>query len=212
MNAALAGTDPVVCFDGQRLYDMGEMFEADGVPEGYHEIDLSQPSRKRAGGDLTMVTFGPALYTALEAADRLAADFHLESDVIDLRSANPIDYKMLLESVHRTGKVLLVLEAVERGSVMQTVASTITQLGFDDLDGPPVVVGRAELGSRPRRRSRRCSIRRARGCVTRFTRRSCRCTDMRPQPTTRGPSQCGGRASASSALVPSPDAKPARAT
>jgi 2-oxoisovalerate dehydrogenase E1 component len=141
MNAALAGTDPVIFFESQRLYDMGEMFEADGVPEGYYEIDLSLPSLKRAGQDLSLLTFGPALYTALQAADELSERFGLSAEVVDLRSANPLDYEVLVESVRKTGKVLLVSEAVERGNVMQTVAANLTQACFDDLDGPPVVVG-----------------------------------------------------------------------
>ena len=141
MNAALAGTDPVVFFESQKVYDFGEMFAAEGVPEGYYEIDLSQPSVKRAGKDLTMITFGPALYKAVEAADELASRFNLHAEIIDLRSANPIDYRPIVESVKKTGKVLLASDAVERGSVPQTVAATITQLCFDHLDAPPVVIG-----------------------------------------------------------------------
>ncbi|HUB69319.1 MAG TPA: thiamine pyrophosphate-dependent enzyme [Acidimicrobiales bacterium] len=141
MNAALAGTDPVIFFESQKLYDIGEMFEPGGVPEGYYEIDLSQPSVKRAGTDLTIVTLGPALYTAVAAADELAARFGLSAEIVDLRSANPLDYDLVAASVRKTGKVLLVSEAVERGNVMQTVASNLTQMCFDDLDGPPVVVG-----------------------------------------------------------------------
>jgi 2-oxoisovalerate dehydrogenase E1 component len=141
MNAALAGTDPVIFFESQKLYDIGEMFETDGVPEGYYEIDLAEPSVKRKGEDLTIVTFGPALYTAVTAADELAARFDMSAEVVDLRSVNPLNYDVLVESVRKTGKVLLVSEAVERGNVMQTVASNLTQICFDDLDGPPVVVG-----------------------------------------------------------------------
>ena len=141
MNAALAGTDPVIFFESQKLYDIGEMFETDGVPEGYYEIDLAEPSVKRKGEDLTIVTFGPALYTAVTAADELAARFDVSAEVVDLRSVNPFNYDVLVESVRKTGKVLLVSEAVERGNVMQTVASNLTQICFDDLDGPPVVVG-----------------------------------------------------------------------
>ena len=58
MNAALAGTDPVIFFESQRLYDSGEMFEAAGVPEGYYEVPLGEPSIKKAGKDLTIITFG----------------------------------------------------------------------------------------------------------------------------------------------------------
>ncbi len=141
MNAALAGTDPVIFFESQRLYDIGEMFQTAGVPEGYYEIELGLPSVKRSGADLTMVTLGPALYTAVAAADQLAERFDLATEIIDLRSANPVDYGPVAESVRKTGRVLLVSEAVERGGVMQTVASTLTQICFDDLDAPPAVVG-----------------------------------------------------------------------
>ncbi len=140
MNSALVGTDPVVFFESQKIYDYGEMFVEEGVPEGYYEIDLAQPSIKRKGKDVTIITFGPALYTAIKAADELKT-FGLAAEVIDLRSANPLDYDPLVESVRKTGKVLLVSDAVERGGVTQTVATNLTQMCFDVLDGPPVVVG-----------------------------------------------------------------------
>ncbi|MGC8627440.1 MAG: alpha-ketoacid dehydrogenase subunit alpha/beta [Acidimicrobiales bacterium] len=141
MNAALAGTDPVIFFESQKLYDMGEMFQPEGVPEGYYEVELGEPSVKRVGSDLTVITLGPALYTAISAAEELSQRFGLSAEVIDLRSANPVNYEPLAESVRKTGKVVLVSEAVERGSVMQTVAAMLTQICFDDLDGPPAVVG-----------------------------------------------------------------------
>jgi 2-oxoisovalerate dehydrogenase E1 component len=141
MNAALAGTDPVVFFESQKIYDYGEMFVEHGVPEGHYEIDLSEPSIKRQGKDVTIMTLGPALYTAIAAADELQAKFGLTAEVIDLRAVVPLNYEPLAESVRKTGKLLLVSDAVERGSVMQTVAAQLTQLCFDDLDGPPVVIG-----------------------------------------------------------------------
>ena len=141
MNTALAGSDPVVFFESQKIYDFGEMFVEQGVPEGYYEIDLSEPSVKRSGSDLTIVTLGPALYTAVAAAEELQTRFGVSAELIDLRAANPLNYEPLVESVRKTGRVLLVCDAVERGCVMQTVAATLTQLCFDDLDGPPVVVG-----------------------------------------------------------------------
>jgi 2-oxoisovalerate dehydrogenase E1 component len=141
MNAALAGTDPVVFFESQKIYDMGEMFMEAGVPEGYYEIDLSEPSVKRHGSDLTIVTLGPALYTAIAAAEQLQKKYGLSAEVVDLRAANPLNYAPIAESVRKTGNVLLVSDAVERGSVLHTVAANLTQLCFDDLDGPPVVVG-----------------------------------------------------------------------
>jgi 2-oxoisovalerate dehydrogenase E1 component len=140
MNAALAGSDPVIFFESQKVYDYGEMFAEQGVPEGYYEIPLGEPSIKRAGSDLTLVTLGPSLYTAVTAADELAKH-GLLTEIVDLRAAAPLNYEPIAESVRKTGKVLLLTDAVERGSVMHTVASNLTQLCFDDLDAPPVVVG-----------------------------------------------------------------------
>lgn len=88
---------------------------------------------KRAGSDLTIVTLGPALYTAVTAAVHLAERFDLSAEIVDLRWANPINYDLLVESVRKTGKVVLVSESVERGAVMQTVAATLAQVCFDDL-------------------------------------------------------------------------------
>jgi 2-oxoisovalerate dehydrogenase E1 component len=141
MNTALAGTDPVVFFESQKSYHVGEMFAEQGVPEGYYEIALGEPSVKRAGQDLTIVTLGPALYTAIAAADDLQLRFGISAEVIDLRSVSPLNYEPLVNSVRKTSKVLLVCDAVERGCVMQTVSATLTQLCFYDLDAPPVVIG-----------------------------------------------------------------------
>ena len=141
MNTALAGTDPVVFFESQKVYDFGEMFVEEGVPSGYYEIPLGEPSVKRVGKDLTIISFGPALYTAVRAADDLAERYGLSAELIDLRAANPLNYDPLVESLRKTGKVLLVSDAVERGGVMQTVAANLTQLAFDELDAPPAIVG-----------------------------------------------------------------------
>jgi 2-oxoisovalerate dehydrogenase E1 component len=140
MNAALAGTDPVVFFESQRLYDIGEMFEEE-VPADYYEVPIGPPAKRRDGKDITIITIGATLYRALEAATTLSEKYGLESDVWDCRSINPLDYEPLVESVKKTGRVLLSSDACERGSVMQTIAANISQYAFDSLDAPPVVVG-----------------------------------------------------------------------
>jgi 2-oxoisovalerate dehydrogenase E1 component len=140
MNAALAGTDPVIFLESQKTYDLGEQFVAEGVPEGYYEVPIGEPALRRTGKDLTILTFGPMLYPALDAAKELESKFELSAEIIDLRSANPLNYEPIMQSVKKTGKVLLTCAAAERGSVMQTVAANLTQLCFDDLDAPPAVV------------------------------------------------------------------------
>ena len=71
MNAALQGTDPVIFFESQRIYDIGEQFHEGGVPKGYYEIEMGEPDIKRSGEDITFLTVGYTLYQALKAADEL---------------------------------------------------------------------------------------------------------------------------------------------
>ncbi len=140
LNAALAGTDPVICLESQQCYARGEMFHQGGVPEGYYEIPIGEPDVKKAGKDLTIITFGPALYKALDAAKQLE-QYGIDAEVIDLRAVNPLNYDKLIESVKKTGKAIMVNEAVERGNVMQNIAANLTQFCFDYLDAPIPVVG-----------------------------------------------------------------------
>lgn len=141
LNLALRGTDPVVFFESQRLYDIGETFVEGGVPEGYYEIPEGVPAVRRSGKDLTILTIGATLYRALEAADELKDRYGLEAEVIDARFLNPLDMDPILESVKKTGKILMSSDAVDRNSFLHTIASNLSQLAFDYLDGPPVVVG-----------------------------------------------------------------------
>ncbi len=141
LNLALRGTDPVVFFESQKLYGIGEQFVAEGVPEGYYEVPEGEPALRRSGKDLTIITIGATLYTAMEAAEKLSAEHGLEAEVIDLRFINPLNYEPLVDSVKKTGRVLLSSDASERGSFLHTVASNISRLAFDYLDAPPVVVG-----------------------------------------------------------------------
>jgi 2-oxoisovalerate dehydrogenase E1 component len=141
MNAALVGTDPVVFFESQRVYDIGELFHEGGVPEGFYEVPIGQPDIKRVGKDITIITVGATLYTAVKAADTLKAEYGIEAELIDLRSLTPLDYGIIIESVKKTGRVLLSSDACQRGSYLNDVAQNIAELAFDYLDAPPVVVG-----------------------------------------------------------------------
>ena len=141
MNAALQGTDPVIFFESQRLYDMGEMFHKGGVPEGYYEIAIGEPDIKREGKDVTILTIGATLYRALEAADILQEKYGMSAEVIDARSLSPFNYEPVLASVKKTGRIIISGDASSRGSFMKEMAQTISELAFDDLDAPPVVVG-----------------------------------------------------------------------
>jgi 2-oxoisovalerate dehydrogenase E1 component len=141
MYSALLGTDPVVFFESQRLYDMTELFHPEGVPAGRYEIPFGEPDIKKSGKDITILTVGATLYRALDAAKELETKHGVSAEIIDARSLVPFNYEKVIESVKKTRKIVLASDACERGSVLQTMAAKITQFAFDELDAPPVIVG-----------------------------------------------------------------------
>ena len=141
MNASLQGTDPVIFFESQRIYDVGEQFHEGGVPEGYYEIPLGEPDVKREGKDITILTIGATLYRALDAAKVLEEKYGMSAEVIDARSLVPFNYEKVLESVKKTGRIIIAGDATSRGSFLNDLARNVTELAFDELDAPPVVLG-----------------------------------------------------------------------
>ena len=141
LNMALRGTDPVVFFESQLLYDMTEQFEKGGVPEGYYEIPEGEPAVRRPGKDITIASLGATLYKATEAADILEKQHGLSAEIIDIRFINPLNYDKIIESVKKTGRLVLVSDAAERGSFLHNIASNIGTFVFDYLDAPVTVVG-----------------------------------------------------------------------
>ena len=140
MASALSSNDPVVFFESQRLYDQVELFREEGVPTDYYRIALGEPDIKRAGDDVTVLTIGPSLYPALKAAEELST-LGLEAEVIDARTLVPFNYDTLLASVRKTGHLLVVSEASERGSFAMTVSTNVARHAFGDLKAPPRVLG-----------------------------------------------------------------------
>ena len=141
MNQSLNGTDPVIFFESQRIYDKGEEFHEGGVPTEYYEVDFGDPDIKRVGKDVTILTIGAVLYRALDAAKKLESEYGISAEVIDARSMVPFNYEKVIESVKKTGKIVIVGDAVDRGSIMRDMASNITEMCFDYLDAPPAVFG-----------------------------------------------------------------------
>ncbi len=141
MCTALNGTDPVIFFESQRIYDKGEQFHEGGVPTDSYELAIGEPDIKVAGSDVTILSIGAVLYRALEAAKILKEKYNLTAEVIDARSLVPFNYEKVVESVKKTGRIIIVGDACERNSIMRDMASNITEMCFDYLDGPPVVVG-----------------------------------------------------------------------
>lgn len=141
MNSALQGSDPVIFFESQRIYDIGEQFHEGGVPEGYYEIPMGEPDVKKEGSDITFLTIGHTLYPALEAAKELEEKYDMSAEVIDARSLVPFNYEKVVESVKKTGKIIVASDATARGSYLNDLAANISQLAFDYLDAPVGVLG-----------------------------------------------------------------------
>ncbi len=141
MTSALDGTDPVVFFESQRVYGFGEQFVEGGVPEGKFSIPLGEPDVKKVGKDVTILTIGATLYRALDAAKILEEKYGVSAEIIDARSLVPFNYEKVIESVKKTGKIIIVGDACERASMMKDMAANITEFCFDYLDAPPVALG-----------------------------------------------------------------------
>ncbi len=141
MNTALQGTDPVIFFESQRIYDIGEQFHKGGVPKGYYEIPLGEPDVKKEGTDITFLTIGHTLYPALQAAKELEEKYGMSAEVIDARSLVPFNYEKVVDSVKKTGKLIVASDATTRGSFLNDLANNISSLCFDYLDAPVSVLG-----------------------------------------------------------------------
>jgi 2-oxoisovalerate dehydrogenase E1 component len=139
--SALAGNDPVLFFESQRLYDATETVFEDGVPREHYLTPIGTPNIVRDGKDLTILSVGAVLSRALEAAKVLEEKYEISVEVIDARSLVPFDYTDLLASVKKTGRLVCVSDANLRGSWLNTVASRVSIESFDDLDAPVVVLG-----------------------------------------------------------------------
>ena len=141
MTTALNGTDPVIFFESQRIYDISEQFHEGGVPEASYEIEIGEPDVKKQGTDLTILTIGATLYRALEASREFEEKHGLSVELIDARSMVPFNYEKVIESVKKTGKIIISGDACERGSFLNDMARNINDLCFDYLDAPAIVLG-----------------------------------------------------------------------
>ena len=135
---ALEDPDPVLIFEHAGLFTLsGEL------PDGPTPVDLDRAMVMRAGGDVTVVTHGAGVYTCLEAAESLADTVDLE--VIDLRTLRPLDEVTVLESVGRTGRLVVVEEGWRSGGIGAELAARVAEHAFWDLDAPVERVATAEV-------------------------------------------------------------------
>jgi len=130
LKSSIRDNNPVVFIEHKLLYmTKGE------VPEEEYLVPLGKADIKKAGDDVTLVTYSYMTLKCLEAAQMLEKE-GISVEVVDLRTLNPMDKETILESVRKTGRAIVVHEACKRGGVGGDIAAMIMEEAYDDMDGP----------------------------------------------------------------------------
>jgi pyruvate dehydrogenase E1 component beta subunit len=130
LKSAIRDNDPTVFMESEVMYgDLGE------VPEEEYLIPIGKADVKRAGTDVTIVSFNKMMKVALAAAEELAKE-GISAEVIDLRTIRPLDWQTILESVKKTNRLVIVEEQWPFASVSSEITYRIQKEGFDYLDAP----------------------------------------------------------------------------
>jgi len=135
LKAAIRDDDPVLYFEHKYLYRRIK----DEVPDEDYVVPIGKAAVRREGADLSIITFGAMVHTALDAATRLEAE-GVQAEVLDLRSLAPLDRDAVLASVSKTSRALLLYEARRTGGIVGELAAIIAEDAFEYLDAPIVRV------------------------------------------------------------------------
>jgi 2-oxoisovalerate dehydrogenase E1 component beta subunit len=131
IKAAIRDEDPVIYFEHKFLYRRLK----EELPVGDWTVPIGKADIKRAGSDISVITYGAMVHLALEAATTLAND-GIELEIVDLRTLVPLDKERVLDSVKKTNKVILLHEDVRTGGIAGELAAIIAEEAFEYLDGP----------------------------------------------------------------------------
>jgi len=130
LKAAIRDDDPVIFMESEQMYgDKGE------VPEGEYLMPIGVADIKRAGNDVTIVSFGKIIKTAYKAAEELAKE-NIDVEIIDLRTVRPIDYATVIASVKKTNRMVIIEESWPLANIATEVAFKVQREAFDYLDAP----------------------------------------------------------------------------
>ena len=132
---AIESNDPVIFFEPKRRYWQKGMVNLDSPPSSMHDAKVI-----REGSQVTLVAYGPMIPTALQAAE-LAASEGISIEVVDLRSMSPIDFGTIINSVKKTGRLVIASEASTSFSIAAEIAAKVAELAFYHLEAPVIRVG-----------------------------------------------------------------------
>jgi pyruvate dehydrogenase E1 component beta subunit len=138
LKSAIRDDDPVIFMESEQMYgDKGE------VPEGEYTIPIGVADIRRAGTDVTIVSFGKIIKDADKAADELEKE-GISCEIIDLRTVKPLDYEAILTSVKKTNRLVILEEAWPFGNVATEITYHVQAHAFDYLDAPIVKINTAD--------------------------------------------------------------------
>jgi 2-oxoisovalerate dehydrogenase E1 component beta subunit len=141
LKSAIRDPNPVLFFEHKRTYRLIK----EEVPEDDYTVPIGKARIHREGTDLTVVSYGLMLYTALEVAQKLSEEHSIEAEIIEPRTLYPLDRETILNSVKKTGKFLVISEANLTGSVSAEIAAVVAREAFEWLDGPVMRLGAPDV-------------------------------------------------------------------
>ncbi|HEX8258735.1 MAG TPA: alpha-ketoacid dehydrogenase subunit beta [Rubrobacteraceae bacterium] len=141
LKSAIRDPNPVLFFEHKKTYRLIK----EDVPEVEYSVPLDKARVHRAGSDITVISYGLMLYTALEVAHKLSDEPGIEVEVVEPRTLYPLDKGTILDSAKKTGKVLVVSEANLTGSVSGEIAAIVAHEAFEWLDGPVMRLGSPDV-------------------------------------------------------------------
>jgi 2-oxoisovalerate dehydrogenase E1 component beta subunit len=144
LKSAIRDPNPVLFLEHKRTYRLIK----EEVPEDY-EVPLGKARVHREGADITVISYGLMLYTALEVAERLSTEHGIETEVVEPRTLYPLDRETILDSARKTGKVIVISEANLTGSVSGEIAAIVAREAFEWLDGPVMRLGSPDVPAAP---------------------------------------------------------------
>ena len=145
LKSAIRDPNPVLFFEHKKTYRLIK----EEVPEEEYSVPLGRARVHREGNDITVVSYGLMLYTALEVAQKLSNEYSIEVEVVEPRTLYPLDKETILDSAKKTGKVLVVSEANLTGSVSGEIAAIVAWEAFEWLDGPVMRLGAPDVPAAP---------------------------------------------------------------
>ena len=145
LKSAIRDPNPVLFFEHKKTYRLIK----EDVPEVEYSVPLDKARVHREGSDITVISYGLMLYTALEVAQKLSSEHGIEVEVVEPRTLYPLDKETILDSTRKTGKVLVVSEANLTGSVSGEIAAIVAREAFEWLDGPVSRLGAPDVPAAP---------------------------------------------------------------